>query len=708
MPSVRAYPRSRNGAKAMSLFHTSRSEPPAAASTRKRGLLRRMPWEIRLSVLAIVYLGPPLLLVAAAAFVYYTVRIPDPMALRLKEHAPVVRVLAQDGSLLSERGGGDAYVPIDLLPHHLIDAVIATEDRRFFKHWGLDPSGMIRAAFTNLSQGRVTQGGSTLTQQLAKNLFLGSERTWTRKLEELVLALWLEVRLGKRNILELYLNRVYFGAGAYGIETAARRFFAKSARDVTVVEAAVLAGLLKAPSKYSPASNPPMARERANSVLAKMVEAGLLSAEEGEKAARTAPHFAEAPQRGQSGVDYAVDAVLERLPALVAAPTSEIVVETTIDANLQRRAQALVQAALMNDAAAASASQVGLVLMDVDGAIRVLIGGRSYAESQFNRAVKARRQPGSVFKMFVYLAALESGLTPDSTVLDLPILGSGWSPRNEGAGYRGAVTLRDGLAQSMNAAAARLNMTVGPRKTAAVARRLGIRSELRADASLALGTSEVTLLELTGAYGVLANGGRELEAHIVRRVRTASGQLLFERRPGPEAVLVASEHVAAMNDMLGAVLTSGTGRRAALPGHPAAGKTGTSQDFRDAWFVGYTAQFVAGVWVGNDDGRPMNKVMGGSLPARLWRDVMLVAHAGGSSAALSGTTPASVASLLAGGAQPSHEQRANVAPRMPRERIGEDFIERATAEADDPAPPPAESGWVGTARGLLRGWGLAK
>jgi penicillin-binding protein 1A len=692
----------------MSLLHPSRPNPVAAASAAKRGLLRRLPWEIRL----VLRLGPPLLLIAAAAFVYYTARIPDPMALRLKEHAPVVRVLARDGSLLSERGGGDAYVPIDLLPRHLIDAVIATEDRRFFKHWGLDPSGMLRAAFTNLSQGRVAQGGSTLTQQLAKNLFLGSERTWARKLEELVLALWLEARLGKRNILELYLNRVYFGAGAYGIETASRRFFAKSARDVTVAEGALLAGLLKAPSKYSPASNPPMARERTNSVLAKMVEAGLLSAEEGEKAASAAPHFVETLQRGQSGVDYAVDAVLDRLPSLVAGPMGEVVVETTIDANLQRRAQALVYAALTNDGSGANASQAGLVLMDVDGAIRALIGGRSYAESQFNRALKARRQPGSAFKMFVYLAALESGLGPDSTVLDLPILGSGWSPRNEGAGYRGAVTLRDALALSMNAAAARLNMTVGPRKTAAVARRLGIRSELRADASLALGTSEVTLLELTSAYGVLANGGRELDAHIVQRVRTATGVLLFEWRPQPDNVLVAPQHVAAMHDMLSAVLVSGTGKRAALPGHPAAGKTGTSQDFRDAWFVGYTAQFVAGVWVGNDDGRAMNKVMGGSLPARLWHDAMLIAHEGGASASLSGTIPASIASLAVGRAQQSSEQRANLAPLMPRERIGADFVERATTEVEgavsppQASAPPAGPGWIGTARDLLRGLGF--
>jgi penicillin-binding protein 1A len=696
---------------AMSLHHPPQPNPAVTAGPGKRGLLRLLPWEIRLAVLAILYLGPPLLLVATITLAYYTVRIPDPMALRLKEHAPAVRVLARDGSLLSERGGGDAYVPIDLLPRHLIDAVVATEDRRFFKHWGLDPVGMIRAALTNVSQGRVAQGGSTLTQQLAKNLFLGSERTWTRKLEELVLALWLEARLGKRNILELYLNRVYFGAGAYGIETASQRFFARSARDVTLAEAALLAGLLKAPSKYSPASNPPMARDRANIVLAKMVEAGLLSAEEGEKAAHDAPRFSQSLQRGQSGVDYAVDAVLERLPSLVTAPASAIVIETTIDGNLQRRAQALVHAALTNDANGASAGQAGLVLMDPDGAIRVLIGGRSYAESQFNRALKARRQPGSAFKMFVYLAALESGLEPGSPVLDLPILGSGYSPRNEGAGYRGAVTLRDALAQSMNAAAARLNMSVGPRKTVALARRLGIRSELRADASLALGTSEVTLLELTGAYGVLANGGQALDAHIVRRVRTTSGTVLFERRSEPANVLVAPAHVAAMNDMLGAVLVSGTGKRAALPGHPAAGKTGTSQDFRDAWFVGYTAHLVGGVWVGNDDGRSMNKVMGGSLPARLWHDTMLMAHEGRAPASLPGLgppPPPSIASLVTGSAPPA-EPRANVPPLMPRERIRAEFIKRATAEVDDPPPAPAQPngpGWLGTAKGLLRGLGF--
>jgi penicillin-binding protein 1A len=670
-----------------------RRPQPDLAAVPRRKRLQGWPWEIRLVVLATIYLGPPLALVVVAAMAYYTVRIPDPMALRHKERAPVVRLLARDGSLLSERGGDGAYVPLDLLPRHLLDAVIATEDRRFFKHWGLDPTGMLRAAFTNLRAGRVAQGGSTLTQQLAKNLFLGSERTYARKLEEIVLALWLELRLGKRNILELYLNRVYFGAGTYGVETAAQRFFGKSAREVSLVEAAVLAGLLKAPSRYSPAFNPHIARARAGDVLAKMVEARFLSAEEGERAGQATLRFAETLGRGQSGLDYAIDAVLEQLPPLVVSPASDLVVETTIDANLQRRAQTLVQNALSGEGQSARASQAALVIVDLNGGIRAVVGGRSYAESQFNRALKARRQPGSAFKMFVYLAALESGLKPDSTVQDLPILGAGWSPRNEGAGYRGTVTLRDALAQSMNAAAARLHMTVGLRTTAAVARRLGIRSPLRAEASLALGTSEVTPIELTAAYGVLANGGRALEPYLIGRVRTGAGAVLFERREAPAAELVAPSNVAAMNDMLNAVLVSGTGKRAALPGLPAAGKTGTSQDFRDAWFVGYTEQFVAGVWVGNDDGRAMNKMMGGNLPARLWHDVMLAAHEG-----------ASASAPLAARSQ-AGEQRAQ--PLLPRERIGSDFVDRVAGgdrgAASSQADPPADRrGWLGNAKDLLR------
>jgi penicillin-binding protein 1A len=643
-----------------------------APATRRPSVLRRLPLEVRLAILATIYLGPPALLAMAAIFVCYTLEIPDPMALQPRSR-PVVQVLARDASPLNPRGAGDAYVPIDLLPKHLVDAVLATEDRRFFKHWGLDGGGMLRAAIANLRAGRLVQGGSTITQQLAKNLFLDSERTIRRKLEELVLALWLELRLSKLDILELYLNRVYLGGGAYGVETAAQRFFNKSAREATLGEAAVLAGLLKAPSRYSPASNPAVARARAKSVLGAMVEAGYLTAREADAAGDVDIAFAEPPHRTQTCFDYAVDAVLERLFRRIGSPASEVIVETTIDRDVQCRAQTLVHDALEKEPVEARVGQAGLVLMDEEGGIRAVVGGRDHAESQFNRAFKAKRQPGSAFKTFVYLAALESGVSPDSTVLDLPILGLGWSPRNAGAGYRGAVTVRAAFAQSMNAATARLHMRIGPHKTAQAARRLGIRSALREDASLALGTSEVTLLELTSAYAVLARGGTTVEPYLIERVRTPEGKVLYQHPEEKGTVVVAPAEVHALNDMLHAVVATGTGRRAALPRHPAAGKTGTSQDFRDAWFVGFTAHFVAGVWVGNDDGRAMNGVMGGGLPAQLWHDVMLIAHVGLAPAPLPGGIG------VANGREGATSAPAGELPQLPQEHIGREFVERAIA-----------------------------
>lgn len=668
--------------------------------------MRRLPWELRFLLLSPFYVGIPLGLVIACAFVYYTARTPNPMVLRHKERAPAVRILARDGTLLTDRGAVEAYVPLDLLPQHLIDAVVATEDRRFFDHWGLDPMGLLRAAYTNLRSARVAQGGSTITQQLAKNLFLSSERSFSRKAEEVVLALWLEVRLGKRNILELYLNRVYFGGGAYGVEAASQRFFNKSARSLTLHEAAVLAGLLKAPSKFSPVGSPENARARARTVLSKMVDASLLSPEGFETASNAPLQFADRHhQRDRTGVDYAVDAVLEKLSTLIGQQQGELTIETTIDLNLQKRAQALVQEALSGDAGGSEASQAGMVALELDGAIRVLVGGRSYAESQFNRAMRAKRQPGSAFKMFVYLAALENGMKPTSIVHDLPILGSGWSPRNESAGYRGAVTMRDALTHSMNAATARLHMSIGPRKTATAARRLGIQSELREDASLALGTSEVTLLELTGAYGVIANGGHSLEPYLVRRVRNGSGEVLYQHAAVTPQTLVSPANVAALNDMLSSVVANGTGRRAQLPKHMVAGKTGTSQDFRDAWFVGYTAQLVGGVWVGNDDRRPMNRVMGGNLPARLWRDVMLLAHEGRPPQSL----PLQAAQVVAA-ATPVREERSRAprAPLMPGAPIKSEFFERALAEESPRADEREPKDTKRQMDGLLRGLGLSQ
>ena len=625
-------------------------EQPRRKAARREPKQRERPqegrtWSFRLFVLGPMYLVALGGLAVAGAFVYHTATIPDPMALRHKERAPLVRLLARDGSVLAERGGAAPYIPVDLLPRHLIDAVLAIEDRRFFFHRGVDPTGLGRAFLINLRAGRFAQGGSTITQQLAKNMFLTPERTLWRKFEELILSLWLELRLNKPDILELYLNRVYFGGGAYGVESAARRFFNKGAQDVTMAEAAVLAGLLKAPSKYSPAWNPGLSRERAQEVLAAMIEAGFATPIDGALNAIAEVRFAP-PQvmRGETGVEYAVDAVLDRLPTLLSGGDREIIVETTIDASLQRRAQQLVHDAIATEGAKQDATQAALVVLDAEGGMTVVVGGRSYGESQFNRALKAKRQPGSAYKPFVYLVALESGLTPDSLVLDAPIVAKGWTPGNYDGKYRGNVTLREALARSINTVAIRLNMTLGPRKVAEAGHRLGIRSELRPDATLALGTSEVTLMELAGAYGALATGGRLIEPHIIKSVRTSSGRMVYQRPPERRKTVAALQHVGALNDMLNAVLVSGTGKRAALATHPAGGKTGTSQDFRDAWFVGYTAHYIGGVWIGNDDRRPMNNVMGGGLPSKLWHEVMTVAHEGATPTALPGTMTAPLSS----------------------------------------------------------------
>lgn len=643
------------------------------------GLLSSSPSQPKRSSLGRLLLVPLAAIAAgsaaiAALMIYYTVIYPDPMSLRPKESVPFVRILARDGAVLSERGGGDDYVPLDLLPHYVSDAVIATEDQRFYDHHGIDPLGMVRAAITNLREGRTVQGGSTLTQQLAKNLYLTSDRTFSRKLEEFTLALWLEMKLTKDDILELYLNRVYLGSGAYGIDQAARRYFRKPARNLSLGEAAMIAGLLKAPSRYSPLSNPTLARTRARLVLSQMEEAGFITETEERKAAEEISRTFERSERAEpAGADYAVDYVMDQLgPAYVAGVASGaegLIVETTIEPTLQANAAAVVEQVIALRGPALSASEAAAVVLDRDGALLALVGGRSYAETQFNRAVKGRRQPGSAFKPFVYLAALEAGYTPDSVVDDVPLNVSGWAPRNDNGEYMGPMALRTALAKSVNTVAARLTLKVGPARVAGAARRLGIRAPLAKDATISLGTSEVSLLELTGAYNVIANGGRAAEPYVVRRVRSAKGEVLFARPAGAPVQLVAPAEVAAMNDMLGAALSDGTGRRAAIPPYAAAGKTGTSQGFRDAWFVGYTAYLTAGVWAGNDDGAPMNRVVGGSLPAEIWRAIMLGAHAGRIPLPLNGAPAAELPRVAHDGAYPDS-------------RIGDDFVARALA--DDP------------------------
>ncbi|GBE43468.1 penicillin-binding protein 2D [bacterium BMS3Bbin10] len=598
-------------------------------------------------------------IILAGLVAYVTLTMPPSTLANIKKRPPNVTLVASDGTVLAERGLRRGYIRLARMPPHLINAVLATEDRRFRSHFGVDPIGLVRAMAKNVQAGAVVEGGSTITQQLAKNVFLTPERTITRKFQEVILALWLEMHLSKDEILELYLNRVYFGAGTYGVEAAAKRYFGKSARNVSLPEAALLAGLLKAPSRYAPTRNPRRAEERASVVLTNMVSAKLLAPRQA-MAAISQPATVRSPS-GLTGYEYAADWVVEILPGLLSEWKSDVIVEVTIDPALQRKAQELVNATMTDQGPAREAGQAAALVLDTKGAIKALVGGKSYRESQFNRMVKARRQPGSAFKPFVYLAALESGLTPDTLIDDGPVNINGWRPRNYKKGFRGAITMRDALAQSINTVAVRLTMEAGRWRVARTARRLGIESDIHENPSLALGTAEVTLLELVSAYAPFANGGYRAVPHIVNRIRTAKGKTIYQRRTLGRPRAIAPVYVGAMNEMMREVMVSGTGKRAALSDRPSAGKTGTTQNFRDAWFVGYTANYVAGVWVGNDDGTPMKNVTGGSLPAQIWKSIMTEAHRRKRPAPLPGTS------------MPALAQRAPVAAGQQAKRS---FIDR--------------------------------
>jgi penicillin-binding protein 1A len=564
-------------------------------------------------------------IVLGGAVVYFISQVPDPLLATLDDRPPNVTIVAADGAVLAERGLRRGHIRVDVLPDHLIKAVMATEDRRFYSHLGIDPIGLTRAIYSNLSAGTVVEGGSTITQQLAKNLFLKPERTITRKLEELIYAVWLEQRFSKDEIIELYLNRVYFGGGTYGVEAAARHYFGKSARDVSLPQSAMLAGLLKAPSRYAPTRSVKAASARAEEVLDNMVEAGFLT--EAQKLAASQQPLRLRAKGDDTGYPYAVDWVAELLPEYVGENDGALIVDTTIDAQLQRASQEQLRKLLDGEGRALSAGEGAVVVLDPGtGAVKALVGGRSYKASPYDRALKARRQPGSAFKPFVYLTALEAGYSPDSIAYDGPVNIGGWTPKNYTNNYKGKVTLRYSLAHSLNTVAVKLTSQVGPGRVVHTAQRLGIRSKLHAQPSIALGTGEVTLLELAGAYAPFANGGMRVLPHVITRIRNGDGKVLYQRRKSATGQVVALHNVGAMNDMLNSALVRGTGKRAAIPLHVAGGKTGTTQNSRDAWFVGYTAHYVAGVWIGNDDNSRMKKVTGGTLPASLWHDIMLYAH----------------------------------------------------------------------------------
>ena len=553
----------------------------------------------------------------------------------MPKRPPNIAILAEDGSLLANRGDtGGAAVRLIELPPYLPKAFVAIEDRRFYSHFGIDPIGIARAAFRDITGHGGTEGGSTLTQQLAKNLFLTQERTLSRKIQEAILALWLERKYSKDQILELYLNRVYFGSGAYGVEAASQKYFGKSAKMVTLSEAALLAGLMKSPTKLAPNHNLEGANERAAEVITAMAEQGHIT-EAMAKLALGAP--AKVVQaKGAGGVNYAADYVMDSLDDTVGAIDEDIVVTTTIDPKMQASAERALSDELTAKGAKWGVQQGALVAMDPNGGVKALIGGRDYGDSQYNRAVSAMRQPGSSFKPFVYLSALEKGLTPDTVRLDGPITVKGWNPENYSREYFGPVTLTKALSLSLNTVAVRLGLEVGPKTVVKTAHRLGITSDLEANASIALGTSEVTPLEMVTAYAAFANGGIGVQPHVITRVRTADGKQLYLRKASGFGRVIEPQYVAMMNAMMEETLLTGTARKAELPGWQAAGKTGTSQEWRDAWFIGYTSALVTGVWLGNDDSSPTKKVSGGNLPVEIWSRFMKEALAGTPPAALPG------------------------------------------------------------------------
>jgi len=559
----------------------------------------------------------------------------------LKKTDIAVVFLDRYGNEIGTRGikQNDA-VQLDELPDHLIKAVIATEDRRFYDHFGIDVAGTFRALVTNARAGGVVQGGSSLSQQLAKNLFLSNERTLDRKIKEAFLALWLESRLTKNEILKLYLDRAYMGGGTYGVNAAAMYYFGKSAKDVTLAEAAMLAGLFKAPSKYSPAANLPAARARANVVLDNLVDAGFMT--EGQVFGARRNPATPIDRRDEDQPNYFLDYAFDEIKKLVDTFPKTItertfIARTTIDLNLQHAADNTVQSMLKQYGHEYNARQAALVLADLDGGVRAMVGGADYSESQFNRATDAMRQPGSSFKPYVYSTALMNGFKPTSVVIDGPVCIGNWCPQNFGHSYSGAITLTQAIKNSINVIPVKLSIALGngnPKlgraKIVETARKFGIVTPLPDTPSLPIGADEVNVLEHTVAYATFPNQGMAVTPHALLEVRSAAGDTIWRfDRDGPKPRRAIPPQVASdMVMMMNKVVEEGTARRAMLNGIKAAGKTGTTNNYRDAWFVGYTGNYVCGVWYGNDDYQSMNRMTGGALPAMTWHEIMAYAHQG--------------------------------------------------------------------------------
>ena len=536
---------------------------------------------------------------------------------------PQVTYLDRTGAVIGVRGGRYAP-PVDVsrLPAYVPAAFVAIEDRRFYEHDGFDARGIARAVVAGIGAGRPTQGASTITQQLARNLFLTQERTLERKATELVYAVELERTYTKKQILGLYLSRVYFGSGAYGLEAAAQRYFNKPAAKLSLKEAAMLAGVLKSPSGYNPVDQPERCLERAKLVLNAMVETGAITPAQRDKAAGQKPRVWKTAANGPA--QYFIDWVDGEVRRMTPRLTRDLVVETTLDQGMEAAAGSAIRSSVAAWKGQ-GADQAAIVAIDGQGRVRALVGGTDHAAAPYNRAISARRQAGSAWKPFVYLTALERGLTPDSPVVDEPVTIAGWTPSNYEVGaYLGPITLETALAKSVNTVAARLADEVGRPLVAQTARRAGIVSTVNTDPAMALGTTLVTPLELTQAYTAFSNGGNRVQAYGIERIRAGS-QVIYQKRPPAPVPAIGNPALSDLNRMLRTVMVAGTGARASIPGYDLAGKTGTTSDYKDAWFCGYTGGLASCAWMGRDDARPMTRISGSTAPAQMWRSFMTTA-----------------------------------------------------------------------------------
>ncbi|MFP4313583.1 MAG: transglycosylase domain-containing protein [Alphaproteobacteria bacterium] len=613
-------PKKTSGKKNASKKKTARKKPSSKSNqVSKRKSSKKKFSFFRWAFKWTFVLGLWAFIAVACVLAWYATELPDITQSASFERQSSITVMAADGSVLARYGEikGNS-VPIQDIPQNLISAVLAIEDRRFYQHFGLDPIGLARAMAVNIREGGVVQGGSTITQQLAKNLFLSHERTLKRKMQEAMLAIWLEYQLTKDEILSAYLNRVYLGSGTYGVDAAANLYFDKAPKDLNLREAATIAGLLKAPSRFSPRRNPSLAKKRADVVLAAMEDAGYITQEQadGESSAPIKPRLKPTDANADR---YFTDWVVDGLDDLIGTPETDLVVHTTLNPAIQNQTrQALTETLDSEENDEKNISQGAAIILGHDGAVLGLMGGRNYNKSQFNRITQAVRQPGSAFKPVVYLAALEQGWSPDSTIMDEPITEGQYKPENFGDQYYGLVNLETALSYSLNTVSVRLMKEIGRDAVLQTAKRLGIISPLQRDLSLALGTSSISPLELATAYAVIANGGYSVFPYGITKITGMDGKQYYER-PARTITrqVVQNRPIHDLQSMMRSVVENGTGR-AAAQNFPAAGKTGTSSDFRDAWFAGFTDSLVGVVWVGNDDNAPMVKVTGGSVPARIW------------------------------------------------------------------------------------------